>query len=165
MILSVPRSCGAINTGDLCTIVHVVWHNFRTSNADKISIESCSGMVGEEGIFKGRIEIALGVERRPSYSPCPKYVNNPPRTRIPLRLTTFLLLSTMRIGKCERIVLHLFTFASLPAVVCILFVSSACAAISYHGFCQGHGQAIETPSAQLSTNKQNRLVLRRVRKL
>lgn len=59
-------------------------------------------MGGEEGIFIGRVEIALGVEWRPPYSPCPKYVNSPPRTRIPLRLTTFLLSSTMRNRKVRK---------------------------------------------------------------
>ena len=59
-------------------------------------------MGGEEGIFKERIEIALGVERRSFYSPCPKYVSSPPRTRILLRLTTLLLLSTMRYRKRRK---------------------------------------------------------------
>ena len=122
-------------------------------------------MGGEEGIFKGRLEIALEVQERPSYSPCSKYVNSPPRTRILVRLTTFLLLSTMRNRKCEKIVTYLFTFASLPVVTCIPFVSSACAAIIYHGFCQGHGPATETPSAQLPMNKQTHLVLGRAKKL
>ena len=64
------------------------------------------------------------------------------------------------IGKCEKIILYLFTFASLLVAACILSVSFAGLAITYHGFCLGHGQAIEIPAAQLSTNKQTRPVLK-----